>query len=87
MADNLLNGDTRSVNDRITCYGLFIDPPLGRLGMGEEEIRRSGRKALMGTRPMTRVGGRPRSQPECPWESDGDPHCPIANGDGIPPLR
>lgn len=56
VADNLLNGDARSVNDRITCYGLFIDPPLGRVGMGEEEVRKSGRKALIGTRPMTRVG-------------------------------
>ena len=56
IADNLLNGDKRSVRDRITCYGLFIDPPLGRVGMGEDEIRKSGRKALIGTRPMTRVG-------------------------------
>ena len=42
--------------DRITAYGLFIDPPLGRAGMTEAEIRRSGRKALTGKRPMTRVG-------------------------------
>lgn len=56
VADNLLNSDTRSVRDRITAYGLFIDPPLGRAGMTEEEIRRSGRKALVGKRPMTRVG-------------------------------
>jgi pyruvate/2-oxoglutarate dehydrogenase complex dihydrolipoamide dehydrogenase (E3) component len=56
VADNLLNGDTRSVRDRITAYGLFIDPPLGRVGMTEDEIRRSGRTALVGKRPMTRVG-------------------------------
>ncbi len=56
VADNLLNGDRRSVRDRITAYGLFIDPPLGRAGMTEEEIRRSGRKALVGKRPMARVG-------------------------------
>jgi pyruvate/2-oxoglutarate dehydrogenase complex dihydrolipoamide dehydrogenase (E3) component len=55
VADNLLNGDTRSVRDRITAYGLFIDPPLGRAGMTEEEIRRSGRRALVAKRPMTRV--------------------------------
>lgn len=54
-ADNLLNGDTRSVRDRIIAYGLFIDPPLGRVGMTEDEIRRSGRNALVGKRPMTRV--------------------------------
>jgi pyruvate/2-oxoglutarate dehydrogenase complex dihydrolipoamide dehydrogenase (E3) component len=56
VADNLLNGDKRSVRDRITAYGLFIDPPLGRAGMTETEIRKSGRKALVGKRPMTRVG-------------------------------
>jgi pyruvate/2-oxoglutarate dehydrogenase complex dihydrolipoamide dehydrogenase (E3) component len=56
VADNLLNGDSRGVKDRITAYGLFIDPPLGRVGMTEEEIRRAGRKALIGKRPMTRVG-------------------------------
>jgi len=56
VADNLLNGGRRTVQDRITAYGLFIDPPLGRAGMTEAEIRRSGRKALTGKRPMTRVG-------------------------------
>lgn len=56
VADNLLNGDTRSVRDRIVAYGLFIDPPLGRVGMSDDEIRSSGRKAMVGKRPMTRVG-------------------------------
>jgi pyruvate/2-oxoglutarate dehydrogenase complex dihydrolipoamide dehydrogenase (E3) component len=56
VADNLLNGDRRSVRDRITAYGLFIDPPLGRAGMTDAEIRKSGRRALVGMRPMTRVG-------------------------------
>jgi pyruvate/2-oxoglutarate dehydrogenase complex dihydrolipoamide dehydrogenase (E3) component len=56
VADNLLNGGQRSVNDRITAYGLFIDPPLGRAGMTETEIRQSGRKALSAMRPMSRVG-------------------------------
>jgi len=56
VADNLLDGAHRSVRDRIITYGLFIDPPLGRVGMTEEEVRRSGRKALVGKRPMTRVG-------------------------------
>jgi pyruvate/2-oxoglutarate dehydrogenase complex dihydrolipoamide dehydrogenase (E3) component len=55
-ADNLLNGERRSVDDRLTAYGLFIDPPLGRVGMTETEIRQSGRRALVGKRPMTRVG-------------------------------
>jgi pyruvate/2-oxoglutarate dehydrogenase complex dihydrolipoamide dehydrogenase (E3) component len=56
VADNLLNGEHRSVRDRITAYGLFIDPPLGRAGMTEAEIRKAGRRALVGKRPMTRVG-------------------------------
>ncbi len=56
VADNLLNGDTRSVDDRLTAYGLFVDPPLGRVGMTDAEIRKSGRRALTGMRPMTRVG-------------------------------
>jgi pyruvate/2-oxoglutarate dehydrogenase complex dihydrolipoamide dehydrogenase (E3) component len=56
VADNLLNGAQRTVKDRITAYGLFIDPPLGRAGMTDAEIRKSGRKALVGMRPMTRVG-------------------------------
>jgi pyruvate/2-oxoglutarate dehydrogenase complex dihydrolipoamide dehydrogenase (E3) component len=56
VAANLLDGDHRRVSDRITAYGLFIDPPLGRAGMTDAEVRRSGRKALTARRPMTRVG-------------------------------
>ena len=56
VAANLLHGDRRRVTDRIDCYGLFIDPPLGRVGMTERQVRESGRPALVGMRPMTRVG-------------------------------
>ena len=56
VAANLLHGDRRRVSDRITAYGLFIDPPLGRVGMTEAEVRASGRAALVATRPMTKVG-------------------------------
>ena len=56
VAGNLLNGENRKVSDRITAYALYIDPPLGRAGMTDDEIRRSGRKALSGQRPMTKVG-------------------------------
>ncbi len=55
VAANLLDNDPRRVSDRILCYGLFIDPPLGRAGMTEEQVRKSGRKALVGKRMMTRV--------------------------------
>jgi len=53
---NLLENDPRRVSDRITAYALYVDPPLGRAGMTEEEIRKSGRKALVGKLAMTRVG-------------------------------
>jgi len=56
VAANLLDSDPRRVSDRITAYALYIDPPLGRAGMTEAEVRKSGRKALLGKRPMTRVG-------------------------------
>jgi pyruvate/2-oxoglutarate dehydrogenase complex dihydrolipoamide dehydrogenase (E3) component len=56
VAGNLLDGDQRRVSDRITAYALYIDPPLGRAGMTETEVRKSGRKALIGKRPMERVG-------------------------------
>ena len=55
-AANLFDDDPRGVSDRILCYGLFTDPPLGRAGMTEREVVASGRNALIGTRMMTRVG-------------------------------
>ncbi len=56
VAANLLDGATRRVSDRIQAYALYIDPPLGRAGMTEADAVRSGRKVLVGKRPMTRVG-------------------------------
>ena len=53
---NLLDNDPRKVSDRITAYALYIDPPLGRAGLTEAEVRQSGRPALIGRRPMTKVG-------------------------------
>ena len=55
VADNLLNGAGRKHTDRVPVYALYTDPPLGRIGMGEKEIREKGIKALVGKRPMTRV--------------------------------
>ena len=55
VAANLLDGGSRRISDRILCYALYSDPPLGRIGMTEAEVRASGRPALIGTRPMTRV--------------------------------
>ena len=56
VAGNLLDDDPRRLSDRITAYALYIDPPLGRAGMTVEQVRASGRPALVGQRPMTRVG-------------------------------
>ena len=56
VANNLLNGDHRRVSDRIQAYALYTDPPLGRCGMTDLEIRKSGRAALAAKLPMSRVG-------------------------------
>jgi pyruvate/2-oxoglutarate dehydrogenase complex dihydrolipoamide dehydrogenase (E3) component len=56
VAANLLDNDPRRVSDRIPCYALYTDPPLGRVGLTETEVRKSGKPALIGTRPMTKVG-------------------------------
>lgn len=56
VAANLLDQDARRVSDRIPAYALYIDPPLGRVGMSEREVRASGRQALVGRMPMSRVG-------------------------------
>jgi pyruvate/2-oxoglutarate dehydrogenase complex dihydrolipoamide dehydrogenase (E3) component len=55
VAANLLDHDQRRVSDRITAYAVYIDPPLGRAGMTETEVRKTGRPALIGKRPMTRI--------------------------------
>ncbi|MGB3538659.1 MAG: FAD-containing oxidoreductase [Mesorhizobium sp.] len=56
VAANLLDNDPRRVSDRIEAYALYIDPPLGRCGMTQAAAKKSGRKVLVGQRPMTRVG-------------------------------
>jgi pyruvate/2-oxoglutarate dehydrogenase complex dihydrolipoamide dehydrogenase (E3) component len=56
VADNLLDNAGRKWTDRITAYALFTDPPLGRVGMTEAEVKRAGIKALAAKRLMTRVG-------------------------------
>lgn len=55
VAANLLDGAQRKVSDRILGYALYIDPPLGRVGQTEAQVRASGRKYSIGMRPMTRV--------------------------------
>jgi pyruvate/2-oxoglutarate dehydrogenase complex dihydrolipoamide dehydrogenase (E3) component len=63
LAANMFDNDPRRVSDRLTAYGLYIDPPLGRVGMTEAQVRESGRKALVGKMMMARVGrARERSE-------------------------
>jgi pyruvate/2-oxoglutarate dehydrogenase complex dihydrolipoamide dehydrogenase (E3) component len=56
VRDNLLHGRQRKWTDRTPAYSLFIDPPLGRVGMSEKEARASGRKVLMAVKPMSHIG-------------------------------
>jgi pyruvate/2-oxoglutarate dehydrogenase complex dihydrolipoamide dehydrogenase (E3) component len=56
IAANLLDGAQREVRQRVPAYALYIDPPLGRVGMTEAQARATGRPLLVSTRPMTRVG-------------------------------
>jgi pyruvate/2-oxoglutarate dehydrogenase complex dihydrolipoamide dehydrogenase (E3) component len=55
VAANLLDGADRHLGQRISAYALYIDPPLGRVGLTETQARADGRTVLVGTRPMTRV--------------------------------
>lgn len=55
VAANLFDDDRRSLDDRIPCYALYIDPPLGRIGLSEQAVRQSGHAALVARLPMQRV--------------------------------
>ena len=49
LAANLLDNDQRRVSDRIIAYALYTDPPLGRAGMTEWEVRKTRKSALIST--------------------------------------
>ena len=55
VAGNLLDGEQRKVTDRIPAYALYTDPPLGRCGLTEADVRKSGKPALIATMPMEDV--------------------------------
>jgi len=55
VAANLFDGEKRRVSDRISAHALYIDPPLGRVGMTEADARKSGRPALIGKLAMEDV--------------------------------
>jgi pyruvate/2-oxoglutarate dehydrogenase complex dihydrolipoamide dehydrogenase (E3) component len=56
VAANLIDHEPRSVDTRIMTYAVFVDPPYARVGMSESEVRKDGRRALIATMPMSRVG-------------------------------
>ncbi|RZT53017.1 pyruvate/2-oxoglutarate dehydrogenase complex dihydrolipoamide dehydrogenase (E3) component [Sphingomonas sp. BK036] len=56
VAANLLDGDDRTLSQRLVGYALYTDPPLGRIGMTQAQAEASGRPILVSSRPMTRVG-------------------------------
>ncbi len=56
VAANLLDGDERSLSQRLVGYALYTDPPLGRVGMTQADAEQTGRTILVSTRPMSRVG-------------------------------
>jgi pyruvate/2-oxoglutarate dehydrogenase complex dihydrolipoamide dehydrogenase (E3) component len=56
VAANLLDGEQRKLSARVSGYALYIDPPLGRVGINEAQARQRGRPFLVGKRPMSRVG-------------------------------
>ena len=56
VAANLLDGAGRKVGDRVPGYALYIDPPLGRVGLTEQQARDRGHRVLVGSRPMSKVG-------------------------------
>jgi pyruvate/2-oxoglutarate dehydrogenase complex dihydrolipoamide dehydrogenase (E3) component len=55
VAANLLDEGRRKATDRIPAYALYVDPPLGRVGLTEGEAKARGHAVRVGERPMTRV--------------------------------
>jgi pyruvate/2-oxoglutarate dehydrogenase complex dihydrolipoamide dehydrogenase (E3) component len=56
VAANLFEGKVRRrLSDRIPCYALFVDPPLGRVGLTESDALAQGHTIRIGSRPMTKV--------------------------------
>ncbi len=55
IAENWFDGKDRKVSDRITTYGLYIDPPLGRVGMTLREAKEEGYQIKIAHRPMSKI--------------------------------
>ncbi len=52
---NLLNGGDATIADRLVPYTVFMDPQLGRVGLGEAEAREQGRDVRVASMPMSHV--------------------------------
>lgn len=62
VEDYLFGGKNRKISNRITTYGLFIDPPLGRVGLTKHEAISKGYTILVAHRPMTKVGTKEKGE-------------------------
>ncbi|MVN76958.1 FAD-containing oxidoreductase [Hymenobacter sp. HMF4947] len=56
VAANLLDHGQRRVSDRLPVSAIYVDPPFAKVGLTEAEVRAAGTPALVGKRPMTKVG-------------------------------
>ena len=52
---NLLDGGSATTTGRLVPYTVFIDPQLGRVGLGEDEARKAGRAIKVAKMPMSYV--------------------------------
>ncbi|SDG39857.1 FAD-containing oxidoreductase [Psychroflexus sediminis] len=52
---HLFGDKERKLSDRFTCYAAFIDPPLARVGMNLQDIKKAGIKAKVASRPMSKI--------------------------------
>lgn len=55
IAENKFQGKNRKVSDRIVTYGLFVDPPLGRVGMTKKQAEDAGYSIKVARRAMDKV--------------------------------
>ena len=85
VAGNLLDKERRRVSDRIMAYALYTDPPLGRAGMTEAEVRKTGKPALIATLPMENVSRACRERRDHRLHEDRGRSRQRANPGGVTP--
>lgn len=55
LYENWVNGASRTREDRHVTYGVFVDPPVGGVGLNEREAREEGVEHAVATTPMSHV--------------------------------